>query len=195
MPDSLEFLDAVAGLPEQLDGRARGCCGAGPLVPARGRRDRRRRDPRDGRFGDGGRRAAGRRQLAARPGRSAEAVPHTGVHRPPHARLRPLVLGEHRGDRVDGAGCVRGGGAGGRRDLRRRARRARRAATGGARAVSPGPDAARRTRRAARTARRDAVPPRHLSGGPRLARHGAAAAQASARPVPPRGRGHEEPGA
>ena len=53
--------------------------------------------------------AAGRRHRdAPGPGHGAEAVPHAGVRRPAHARVRALVLGRHRGDARDGARRARG---------------------------------------------------------------------------------------
>ena len=52
--------------------------------------------------------AAGRRHRdAPGAGHGAQALPHAGVRRPAHARVRALVLGRHRGDARDGRGCAR----------------------------------------------------------------------------------------
>ena len=112
MTDSLDFLDAVAGLPEQL-AAAHDAAGAFAFrgEPSGGRRDPQHRRARDGRIGHRRRRARRRDQRnAAGPGHGAEAVPHARVRRAAHARVRAVVLGRNRGDAVDGrrrAGCRR----------------------------------------------------------------------------------------
>ena len=191
------FLDAVAGLPEQL-AAAHEAAGAVPptSLPER-RRDPQHRRARHGRLGDLGRRRRGRVQRrAARADHGAEADPHARVRRARHARVRDVVLGRHRGDGLDGA--------------RARSRRARSSSRSRAAASSRRSRATRarctcrarrvtcRARRSARWSRRCAS--RCSASVSRRARtRSLMRAQQqlarAARRVPARGRGRREPGA
>ena len=144
--------------------------------------------------------AAGRRHRdAPGAGHRAEALPHAGVRRAAHARVRGVVLGRHRGDARDGARrarrrCARsitissGGELGG---LARRARRA-------ARAVLPtasrcrGSRSARWSRRSSSCCSAWACCPRRT---PALLQGAAAAGSAAATSASPTVEGDAQPGA
>ena len=190
MTDSLGFLDAVAGLPEQL---AAAHEAAGEAMRRR-RPARRRTSIRNiVVLGMGGSGIAGdvlnvgRQRGAAGAGHGAEAVPHARVRRARHARVRALVLGRHRGDALDGPRRASEAGAtlvtvsSGGELAELPARAARRVP---ARATCRVPRSARSSRRcSSRLFRMGLLPEAHA-----LLVQGAGAARAPAGPVPARGR-------